>query len=217
MADTGSITRFRATPQQSSIISALLFFASELVRGVPTVARHSGGGAVSYSVREAAAAVGRQKAAIIKAIAAGKISAERDAHGRWRLEPAELFRVYDPVPVKSAEPPEPDTIPDTAPDTVPNGSALLRQELKFLREKLADQQNAADRECRRLSDQVNDLQSERADLKSERDKLLKLLAETSGALKTLTDQRQSPAPDPPAAAAPLAPPSRRWFGGWRRS
>src|SRR5512132_3146593 len=53
----------------------------------------------SLSLLEAAQRVGRSKPTILRAIQAGKISANRDEHtGEWRIEPAELFRVYPPLP-----------------------------------------------------------------------------------------------------------------------
>jgi len=39
--------------------------------------------------------VGRSKGAIIKAIREGRISGEKNVNGEWRIEPVELFRVYD--------------------------------------------------------------------------------------------------------------------------
>lgn len=52
---------------------------------------------MSISVKEAADAVGMSKAAVFKAIRMGKISAEKNQNGEWRIEPVELFRVFDPV------------------------------------------------------------------------------------------------------------------------
>jgi hypothetical protein len=49
---------------------------------------------VGLSAREAAEQVGLTKQAIIKAIRKGTISAEKDVSGEWRIDPAELFRVY---------------------------------------------------------------------------------------------------------------------------
>ncbi len=45
-------------------------------------------------ISEAAELVGRTRPAILKAIQKGKLSATRDAHGRWLVDPAELTRVY---------------------------------------------------------------------------------------------------------------------------
>jgi hypothetical protein len=50
-----------------------------------------------YSLSQAAEAVGMNRSSILRAIKAGKISAARDEHGQWQIEPAELHRVY-PAP-----------------------------------------------------------------------------------------------------------------------
>ena len=50
-----------------------------------------------YSVKQAAAATGRTKPTILRAIQANRIVARKDVHGRWQIEPAELHRVYRPV------------------------------------------------------------------------------------------------------------------------
>jgi len=53
---------------------------------------------VSISLAEAGKLTGLHKVSILRAIKKGKISADRDEHGEWRLQPAELFRVYPPLP-----------------------------------------------------------------------------------------------------------------------
>ena len=52
---------------------------------------------MSLSLAEAAAATGTNRTTILRAIKVGKVSASRDAHGNWVVEPAELHRVYPPV------------------------------------------------------------------------------------------------------------------------
>ena len=56
-----------------------------------------------YSLSQAAKAVGRSKGAISDAIRKGKISAEKDAHGQWQIDPAELHRVYPPASPQTAQ------------------------------------------------------------------------------------------------------------------
>ena len=51
---------------------------------------------MSYTLGEAARATGKSKAAISQAIAANKISATKDANGRYQIDPAELHRLYPP-------------------------------------------------------------------------------------------------------------------------
>lgn len=50
-----------------------------------------------YSLKEAAERTGRGKPAILKAIQKGRISAKKNDIGEWRIDPAELHRVYPAV------------------------------------------------------------------------------------------------------------------------
>ena len=50
-----------------------------------------------YTIATAAAAVGRNKTAILRAINAGKISAAKDENGEWQIDPADLHRIYPPL------------------------------------------------------------------------------------------------------------------------
>jgi len=45
-------------------------------------------------VAQAAELVGKSRMTLMKAIGKGKLSAVRDVHGRWQIDPAELTRVY---------------------------------------------------------------------------------------------------------------------------
>ena len=50
-----------------------------------------------YSLSEAAKASGKSKSTLTRAIDKGKISASKDEHGRYQIEPTELHRVYPAV------------------------------------------------------------------------------------------------------------------------
>jgi hypothetical protein len=50
-----------------------------------------------HTIATAAAAVGRNKTAILRAIKAGKISVAKDENGEWQIDPAELRRIYPPL------------------------------------------------------------------------------------------------------------------------
>ncbi len=50
-----------------------------------------------YTIATAAAAVGRNKTAILRAIKTGKIPAAEDENGDVQIDPAELHRVYPPL------------------------------------------------------------------------------------------------------------------------
>jgi len=56
-----------------------------------------------YNLATAAAAVGRNKTAILRAIEAGKIPASQDANGDVQIDPADLHRVYPPLRTGDAQ------------------------------------------------------------------------------------------------------------------
>src|SRR5215208_6546650 len=56
------------------------------------------------SLREAAEAVGVSKSTLFRAIRAGRVSATRDGDGQFRIDPAELFRVYEPATLERSAP-----------------------------------------------------------------------------------------------------------------
>jgi hypothetical protein len=52
---------------------------------------------MAYTLGEAAKATGKSKAAISRAIKTHRMSAERQDDGSFKIDPAELHRVYPPV------------------------------------------------------------------------------------------------------------------------
>lgn len=134
-----------------------------------------------YSVKQAAEATGKTKPTILRAIQKGKISAKKDEHGEWEIDPAELHRVYEPVPA------------GTGTHTDANETADSR-EIELLREMLADK----DRQIEGLNRRLEAVDEER------RTTLRQLTA-------LLTDQRVKVAPDvivtpPPTSDAIITPP-----------
>jgi hypothetical protein len=82
---------------------------------------------MALTAREAGERVGKTRQAIIKAIRKGTLSAEKDASGEWRIEPAELFRVYPAVPA----------VDDNEPATrLSSDTGSLRRELEIRDEKI---------------------------------------------------------------------------------
>jgi hypothetical protein len=49
---------------------------------------------MGYTLGTAAKATGRSRTSILRAIGKGKVSAEKNVHGQWDIEPSELHRVY---------------------------------------------------------------------------------------------------------------------------
>lgn len=145
---------------------------------------------VPHTLTEAAAAVGKNRTSILRAIKSGKLSAMRDpVSGDWRIEPAELFRLYPPVAHAMAEP-----------ANTPSRHANLEVEICDLRTKLASTETRlAD-----AHDQILDLRQQRDREAEERRRLTAVLA----------DLRSAP-PAPTVPAAPPAPSRRSWWS-WRR-
>jgi hypothetical protein len=58
---------------------------------------------MSYSLSNAEAACGIYKSTVLRSIKSGRLTATKDALGQWRIEPAELHRVYPPVQSNDAD------------------------------------------------------------------------------------------------------------------
>jgi len=58
-----------------------------------------------YTLGTAAKATGMTKSAIFKAIQKGRISAKKNEMGRYDIDPAELHRVYPPLPTPEKDAP----------------------------------------------------------------------------------------------------------------
>jgi hypothetical protein len=59
---------------------------------------------MGLSLRQAAIEAGTSKSTILRAIQSGRLSATRTDDGGWKIDPAELFRVYDPKPQRPTDP-----------------------------------------------------------------------------------------------------------------
>lgn len=114
------------------------------------------------SAREAAEQVGLTKQAIIKAIRKGTISAEKDVSGEWRIDPAELFRVYQAT-VK---------VVDNQQPTVAVVDHGLQREVAFRDEKIA-----------LLEDQLADLREDRDRWRAQAEQATRLLTDQRPATK----------------------------------
>ena len=88
---------------------------------------------MSLTLKQAAEAVGKTKPAILKAINNGKISASKNEHNQWKIEPVELFRVYQPV---KEEKPVNENQKEKVNDGIQLENRLLTQEVNFLKEQL---------------------------------------------------------------------------------
>ena len=166
----------------------------------------------SLSLLEAAQRVGRSKPTILRAIQAGKISANRDEHtGEWRIEPAELFRVYPPLPEgidASVQTGDDETSRTTSTDernglmTGDNSTSVAVAELEAMKRQLNQECEERARERRQLEDTVSDLRR-RLDASEEERR-----QKDAQLTHLLTDQREKhDGPPPPRGLL------HRLFGG----
>lgn len=130
-----------------------------------------------YSLATAAAAVGRNRSSISRAIKSGKLSAARDeVTGAWTIDPAELHRLYPPVDARD------DARPDDEPRT---GDGRADSHTLLRRAEIAEAQIADRDRIIAIKDDVI------ADLRQERDRLLSLHEADQ---RLLTDLREKPKP-----------------------
>jgi hypothetical protein len=144
-----------------------------------------------YSLKEAAVATGKTKPTILRAIQGSKISAKKDDHGEWEIDPAELHRVY---PLAA----EGDTRNGAQRnDETPIKTGVLQQEIALLREMLAERD-------RRVADKDEVIEDLRTRLDTEGEERRRTQAQLTA---LLTDQREKQEQEPKR---------RRWFGFGKR-
>ncbi len=81
-----------------------------------------------YNLISAAAAAGVNRSTVLRAIKAGRVSAQRDATGGWLIDPSEFHRVFPALALPAAVPAQHD---QQQPDAE---VALLRNMLEQMRE-----------------------------------------------------------------------------------
>lgn len=142
------------------------------------------------TAKQAADHTGKSKAAILKAIKSGRLSASKDGVGEWQIDPSELFRVYQSAPTDAA---------NSAPAYTPEHSGLAA-ELAAMQDKLTTLEAERQRERRQHEATIDDL---RRRLDAEGEERRKLTA-------LLTDQRK---PEP-IVLAPEKPVQGRLSRAW---
>ncbi len=157
-----------------------------------------------YTMGAAAKAVGVGKATIHRAIASGKLSATRLDDRSYRIDGAELARVFTPKQVPEQSPWLPSDRPVTVPvhrvsppETRPEHPDAETIELRVRVEMLADQLARERRATEVLEDKLKEAQ-ERRDRSEDRLHQLLLERSTTGATMTTTPtsttSTSSPAP-----------------------
>ncbi len=131
-----------------------------------------------YTLGQAAKATGLSKPTLSEAIKKGRISGSKDEFGRYQIDPAELHRVYPPLPA--------------------NTSKAGVQSEQNLTHDLTAKIMVLGARVQALEELKMQIVAERDDLRGERDRLLGVIEEQAGSVKQLTYQPK-PAPAPPAA------------------
>lgn len=97
---------------------------------------------MSYTLGEAAKATGKNKSTINRAIKAGRISAERQDDGSYRIDPAELHRVF---PVQPGYAPAPVALHQYATSqSNPVALAVLEERVRNLEQQLRNAEQQRD-------------------------------------------------------------------------
>ena len=136
---------------------------------------------MKLTLRQAAAEVGRSKSTLLRSIQSGRLSAERQDDGGYLIDPAELFRVYEPRTDART-----DAVTQDAPAEFISENATLKAQREAVQEVV-----------RRLDAQIADMKDDREDLRKDRDHWR---AQADAAQRLLTDER----------AKPLAPAPQQW-------
>jgi hypothetical protein len=129
-----------------------------------------GGEAMAYTVAQAARTIGKSKATVLRAIAAGKVSAARDAAtGAFFLDPAEVHRLWPWATGEAA---------------VPMHEAMYAAPAEATRSDVLQAELAASQA------RFTDAQDQIADLRRRLDTATAQLGEALTQVRLLTDQRQ---------------------------
>lgn len=105
---------------------------------------------MSYTLNEAAKATGKSKTTIHRALKSGKVSATKTDSGVYSIEPAELHRVFPPVPTER-----------NAERSIRNEEEHLRNDLGTLRIQLESTEKERERERQQLEETIADLREDR--------------------------------------------------------
>lgn len=93
---------------------------------------------MQYTAGQAAEATGKNIATITRAIKSGKISAQKDASGAWRIDVSELHRAF-PLSVQDLRKPQMQNDARPLQEQSKSQMAVLEKELAVLRERVTAQ------------------------------------------------------------------------------
>lgn len=135
---------------------------------------------MQYTAGQAAEATGKNIATITRAIKSGKISAQKDASGAWRIDASELYRAF---PMNAQDLRKPKMQSDARPlqEQSKSQTAALEQELAVLRERVAAQSELLEER----SSQISDLKEDRDRWRQQATSLISDIGSISGSNPTV--------------------------------
>lgn len=110
---------------------------------------------MQYTAGQAAEATGKNIATITRAIKSGKISAQKDASGAWKIDASELHRVF-PLRAQDLRKPQMQGDARSLQDQSRDQIAALQEELTALRERVAAQSELLEERASQISDLKED-------------------------------------------------------------
>lgn len=141
---------------------------------------------MEYSANQAAELTGKNVATITRAIKSGRLSATKDQSGAWKIDGAELSRVF-PLRTQSLQTPD-----------MQNGANLTQSsnklEDKDLREELATLRERVKADSRLLEERANHILDLQKRLDRAEDRILALSAPVAEPLRQVSRSSDSPMP-----------------------
>lgn len=110
---------------------------------------------MQYTAGQAARATGKNIATITRAIKSGKISAEKDASGAWRIDASELHRMF-PMITQVLRNPKMQSDATPLQEESKSQTPALEQELAALRERVTAQSELLEERASQISDLKED-------------------------------------------------------------
>lgn len=133
-----------------------------------------------FTALEASKETGVSKSTITRAIKAGKLSAAKDENGVFRIDAAELFRVYPPSAEKEAAssirdaPLRTDAAPHHAPD---HDAQRLTREIEIREQRIEEISEERRRERENAQAHIDDLRKQLDEESEQRRALTRLLTD----------------------------------------
>jgi len=134
---------------------------------------------MKYTAGQAAEATGKNTATITRAIKSGKISAQKDASGAWRIDASELHRIF-PLNMQDLRKPEMQSDARHVQEQSRSQTTALERELSALRERVAAQ-----------SELLGERASQISDLKEDRDRWRQQATNLLSASTTVPPKKKS--------------------------